>query len=73
MFDSTISKLVDKYLPLKRVTQKEYKQQFKPWITAGIRKSIKRRDKILGKFMKSKDDLEKYKFMLIIKISEMLL
>ena len=26
-----------KYLPLKKLTKKELKQQFKPWITCGVR------------------------------------
>ena len=59
MFDMTTSKLMDKYFPLKKVTKQEYKQQFKPWITVGIRNSIKRRDYILGQYIKSNNDLKK--------------
>ena len=40
-----VYKLVDKYLPLIKLTKKEMMQKFKPWITMGIRNSIKRREK----------------------------
>ena len=59
MFDATIIKIIDKYCPLKKVTKKEYKQQFKPWITIGICNSIKRRDKMLEKFIKENNVLKK--------------
>ena len=52
-FDQTNS-LLDKYVPLKKISQKEYKRKFKPWITNGILTSIKRRDHIFGKFIKAK-------------------
>ena len=54
----TICKLMDKYILLKRVTKKEYKQQFKPWITVSIRNSIKRIDHILGQYIKSNDQVK---------------
>ena len=62
MFDTTIINIIDKYCPLKKVTKKEYKQQFKPWITIGICNSIKRRDKMLEKFIKEKNVLKKQEF-----------
>ena len=53
-------------MPLKKLTKKEIKQQYKPWITNGIRKSIKRRGKYYKKFIKAKnevikEDYHKYK------------
>ena len=33
IFLSEINKLLDKYMPLRKVTKKEYKKRFKPWIT----------------------------------------
>ena len=47
--------MLDKYLPLKKITKKEFKQRFKPWITSGIQKSIKIRDKFLKLYIKSKN------------------
>ena len=55
MFNSKINQLLDKYVPLKKVTKKDFKHQLKPWVTSGICKSIKRRDKLLQKFIKAKD------------------
>ena len=31
-----LEKLLDKHMPLRKITQKEYKRRFKPWITKGI-------------------------------------
>ena len=45
-----------------RKSQKEFKQQCKPWITIGSRKSIRRRDKILQQFINTKDELKKEEF-----------
>ena len=38
--------LTDRYLPNKRLNDKEFKQTVKPWITLGIRTSIKRKDEL---------------------------
>ena len=48
------------YLPLKRLSKKDLKIQAKPWITNGIRSSIKRRDKLSRKFVKTKDEVLKH-------------
>ena len=58
-FDETINNIMDKYFPLKKITKKEYKQQFKPWITVGIRNSIKRRDSILKDYIRCKNVIKK--------------
>ena len=50
---------MDKYFPLKKITKKDYKQQFKPWITLGIRISIKRRDSILKNYIRCKNVIKK--------------
>ena len=54
-FETKINSLIDAYLPLKKLTNKEIKLQFKPWITYGIRKSIQRRDNIFKKIIKTQD------------------
>ena len=54
-FYENVNNIIDMHLPLKKVSKKELKQQFKPWITAGIRKSIKIRDQLFKKFITSKN------------------
>ena len=66
---SGINSLVDKYMPLKKITNREFKRMYKPWITDGILNSIKRKDKLYDRYVKSKnritnDDLhEEYKIL----------
>ena len=48
--------MVNKYIPLKKLTKHEIKSKFKPWITVGIRNSMKRRHKYYKKFIKAKND-----------------
>ena len=55
MFDSKINTLLNKYAPLKKLNKKDFKNQQKPWITNGILSSIKRRDKLLRKFIGEKE------------------
>ena len=52
---STINNLIDKYMPLKKMSMKEIKQQQKPWITAEILKSINQRDKMHKKWLDEKN------------------
>ena len=59
LFLSKIIVLLDQYAPLTKVTNKEYKLRAKPWITKGILKSIKIRDKIFNKFTKAKTNILK--------------
>jgi hypothetical protein len=58
MFDSfyeTISRKVDKYIPIKVMSKKELKIQSKPWITSAIiRTSINTKNKFYKKFLKTK-------------------
>ena len=49
-----INELLDKHIPLKKMSKKQYKQQFKPWITSGICKSISIRDKLLKQYINCK-------------------
>ena len=41
-FNNTIEKLLDKHMPKRKITKKEFKQKYKPWVTTGILKSTKR-------------------------------
>ena len=50
---------MDKYMPLKKMTNREYKRRYKPWITNGILNSISRKNKLYNKYSKIKDQLRK--------------
>ena len=52
---STINILIDKYMPLRKMTQKEIKLQYTPWITKDILQSIKIRENLYKKIIKAKD------------------
>ena len=52
---SKINNLIDKYAPLKKLTRAEFKQTRKPWITNGILTSIKNKDKLYHRYIKTKD------------------
>ena len=54
-FEIKLNSIIDKYMPLKRLTKNEIKQQYKPWITLRIRNSIKRRDTLHKKYIKAKN------------------
>ena len=43
-FYNSFEKLLDKYIPLKKISKKDFKRKYKPWITQGILKCIARRD-----------------------------
>ena len=44
-----MKEVINTYLPLKKLSKKELKIQAKPWITNGIRSSIKRQDTLRTK------------------------
>ena len=54
-FYSSVEKLLNKHAPLVKLSKKEFKQQLKPWITSGIRKSMKYRDNLLNKYINCKN------------------
>ena len=54
-FEEKLMKIIDSYMPLKKMTKSELKRKRKPWITQGILISIKQRDKLYKKFIKAKD------------------
>ena len=58
-FHSEISKLLDKYMPLKKISNREFKRTYKPWITDGILNSINRKDKLYNKYVKTKNKTTK--------------
>ena len=63
-FHNKILYLIDKNAPMRDATKKENKRNHKPWITSGILKSIKQKNKLLKTFLKIKDNFYycRYKF-----------
>ena len=61
-FYSAIEPIIDKYMPLEKIKNKEFKRRYKPWITVGIQNNIKRRDKLLRQYLKTNDPTRKYAF-----------
>ena len=51
---ATYESLIDKYMPLKKLSKNEKNNLLKPWITRGIRESIRVRDKLRKKCTKTK-------------------
>ena len=47
--------ILDKYLPLKKLTKQKLKFKTKPWITLGLQKPISVKNKLLTKFIKLKE------------------
>ena len=54
-FYNTLIRIIDKHIPLRKVTKKEYKQRLKPWITNVILKKMKQRDKLFKIYTKLKN------------------
>ena len=55
LFDKTL----DKHVPFKAFTKKKQKQNMKPWVTSGIQRSMKMRDKIYRQMVKLKTKQDK--------------
>ena len=58
IFMTKITELLDKYVPLRKLTQKEYKRRFKPWITDKLLDKIEKKNKAFRKYMNCKGTLE---------------
>ena len=50
---------MDKHIPIKKLTNKEHKRKYKPWITSGILTSISRKNKLYNRYSKIKDEHRK--------------
>ena len=61
-FERSINSIIDKYMPLRKMTKKEIKQKMKPWITIDIQTKIRNREKFYKKFIKAKDPLIKEEY-----------
>ena len=58
-FLTKFNSILDNHAPLRKKTQKEYKQMFKPWINNAILEKIKNKNKILNKYVSCKSELLK--------------
>ena len=58
-FITAINPVIDKYMPLVKISNKSHKRRYKPWITSEIRKDIQNREKILRKVIRTKDPLRR--------------
>ena len=58
-FMEKMNALVDKYVPLEKITQKEYKRKYKPWINDDILHKIEEKNKIFKKHVKCLDLVRK--------------
>ena len=54
-FLDKITKLLDIHTPVKKLSHKEKKSLSKPWLTKGILQSIKQKNVLYRKFIKTKD------------------
>ena len=56
-------KIINTFAPLRKTTNKEYKQSFKPWINRNIRGKIIKKDKLFNKYVKCRNKDRKSYFM----------
>ena len=67
-FIDRINLIVDKYMPLKKVPNKEFKMRFKPWISHEIIDFIAKKNKLFNKYVKSKNAANKIYMYYIVNI-----
>ena len=58
LYEST-HKVIDEHMPLRKITNKEFKRRFKPWISNGILNSINRKNKLYKKYIKCNNEVTK--------------
>lgn len=68
-FYNKLNKLVNKHAPRKKVTQRDIKKFSKPWITKGIKKSIKEKNRLLSQGQRDKYKYYRNKISTLIRIS----
>ena len=59
---SNMNTIIDRHMPVRKLTTKECKQKIKPWITPKIIAKIKTKNKLYKKFMKSKSKDDQLQF-----------
>ena len=61
-FFSKMSAIIDKHMPIRKLSAKENKQRLTPWITPTIISKINIKNKLYKKFIKSKNRETKHQF-----------
>ena len=59
VFQNKINPIIEKIMPLRKMSNVEHKRRYKPWVTYAIRKSMRRRDRLLRKYIKAKNPARK--------------
>ena len=54
-----INEILDKHMPYKKISYKEFKNRYKPWINKEILDSIKEKNKLFKKYVNCKDNLRR--------------
>ena len=58
-FLSKFNILLDEHMPLKKISQKQFKQKYKPWISNHILSKIHEKNKLLKKYVNCKNHVRK--------------
>ena len=61
-FETRVNNIINKYMPLRKLTKKELKHQNKPWISIDIRNNIKKRESLYKKIVNAKNPQAKDEF-----------
>ena len=61
-FFSIMNVIIDKHMPVRKLTVKECKQKIKPWITSAIIAKINTKNRLYKKYIKSKSRDDKFLF-----------
>ena len=67
-FLSKFNDILDTHMPLRKISHKEFKQKFKPWVFKEILSKIKAKNKILNRICKCKNVVRKSELQLQFKI-----
>ena len=54
-FHTKISDIVDKHVPIRKLSKKQVRLLAKPWITTGIRASIRTKNKLYKRYLRSRN------------------
>ena len=52
LLESKVNNIIEKYIPLKKLSKREIKRKQKPWISNEIKNEMRKRNKIYKKFLK---------------------
>ena len=58
-FINKFNNILDKHLPYKKVSNKDFKNKYKPWINKEIIRSINKKNKLFNKYVHCKDIIRK--------------